>query len=56
MANVLIPIPSRCLTCERNQGLIARVRQLSAFEGQKEISVGVAPRYERLRYKHAETP
>jgi hypothetical protein len=47
--------PGRSVTYQRNQGLIARVRQLSAFEfeGQKEISVSVAPLYERLHYKHA---
>jgi hypothetical protein len=44
------------VTYRRDQWLNAKVRQLSAFEGQKEISVGVAPLYERLHYKNAETP
>ena len=54
MANVLIPIPSRSVTFERNQWLSARVRQLGAFEGEKEISVGVAPL--NLSQKHAAVP
>ena len=48
--------PGRSVTYQRDQWLSAKVRQLSAFEGQKEISVGVAPLYERLHYKNAETP
>jgi hypothetical protein len=43
VANVLIPIPSRSVTYQHNQWLSAKVRQLSAFERESEISLRVAP-------------
>jgi hypothetical protein len=55
-ANFLSGGPGRSVTYQRDQWLSAKVRQLSAFEGQNELSVGVAPFHGRLSRKHTETP
>jgi hypothetical protein len=39
--------PGRSVTHQCDQVLSAKVRQLGAFEGKNEISVGVAPFHER---------
>jgi hypothetical protein len=55
VANVLIPIPSRSVAFLRNQWLSAKVRQSGTFERENEISVVVAPLYQRLQHEYVET-
>jgi hypothetical protein len=43
----------RSVTCQCTQWVSAKVRQFGAFEGESELSVGVAPLHGRPARKHA---